>query len=99
MHCVAMEVVNTMKIDNFTLQQLFLDLTDEWYQENYKEGGWFEPAGGKGIFGAALTIWLMILQGIHNCGMGAALEQLHGGAADLILGRNGKSRHARTRDL
>jgi hypothetical protein len=81
------------------LQQLFLDLTEEWYEENCKDGGWFEPSGGKGIFGTALTIWLMMLQGLYDCSMGHALELLRAGAADLILKRNRNSREAQRREF
>jgi len=88
-----------MAADEIALQELFLDLTDEWHQTNYVDGGWYEPAGRGGVFGAALTIWLMILQGLHGCSMASALEFLKAGAADLILKRNEKSRQARAREI
>jgi hypothetical protein len=81
------------------LQQKFLLLTDEWQKENYSETGWFAPEAKCGVYGAALTIWLMILQGLHGCSMTKALGLIQQGAADVLLSQNEDSKKARTKAL
>ncbi|MFN5063219.1 MAG: hypothetical protein ACK5GN_10265 [Pseudomonadota bacterium] len=81
------------------IEQLFLELTEKWQQENYPEVGWDQPQGRRGVFGAALTIWLMMLQGIEKQSMSGALGLIHKGFAELVLARNDDSRKARLKDI
>jgi hypothetical protein len=81
------------------IEQLFLELTEKWQQENYPEIGWDQPQGRRGVFGAALTIWLMMLQGIEKQSMSGVLGLIHKGFAELVLARNVDSRKARLKDI
>jgi len=73
--------------------------TEKWQQENYPEIGWDQPQGRRGVFGAALTIWLMMLQGIEKQSMSGVLGLIHKGFAELVLARNVYSRKARLKDI
>lgn len=81
------------------VERLFLELTQDWQKEAYPEVGWEQPQGRRGIFGAALTLWLMMLQGMHQKSMTGVLGLIHEGFADLVLARNADSRKARTKDI
>lgn len=81
------------------LQEKFLALTHAWQEEHFEEGGWFAPEGKPGVYGTALTVWLMMLQGLQGCSMSKALGSLQQGAADAVLEHNRGCKQVRMRDF
>lgn len=88
-----MSKYNAEQITN--LQKTFIDFTG-CYEEDQN---WYEPGRAGGVFGSALTIWMMILQGALGKSLSGVLDLLIKGHCDLILKKNERSQKAGFRNI
>lgn len=88
-----MSKFNAEQISN--LEKTFLELTG-CYEEDQN---WYEPGRAGGVFGSALTIWMMILQGTLGKSLSGVLDLLIKGHCDLVLKKNERSQKAGLRNI
>lgn len=92
--------MSNVEIETFVLlEKFFIELTQDWFEENFEEGG-FSTRSREGVFSPALTIWLMLLQRLEQRrSLSGALESLVAGHAKETLSLNKKSKKIRSNEI
>ena len=80
------------------VEKFFVETISEYFGEAGEEE-LFRPCNGRGIFGGALTVWLMLVQALKGVSMKEALTAVEKGAAKLILEKNPDNKKARLGNL
>jgi hypothetical protein len=73
-------------VSSLDLETVILEIIQEEFAES--DDSWLEPYDGRGVFGSALVVWLMLLQAMNKESMSAVLTRLQKGEAAKILSCN-----------
>jgi hypothetical protein len=74
--------------ESYSIEELLFELSKEWFKKN----GGYKSERATGVFSAAVTIWLMMVQRLNACSLRATLEKLSNNPGSIFVKANATSK-------